>query len=208
MPRDPASTNIYHITDIANLPSIIARGGLISDARIAQAGGPLTQIGYDHIKSRRLTELRVDCCNNSFVGEFVPFYYCPRSIMLYTVNRGNTGRPAGCQETILHLVSTVATASNLGRQWAMSDGNAGARAAAFSCDINALDQLNWTAIGARYWSEVSFEKQAEFLVHDSFPMNAFYEIGCNNDAVTQQVKAIVAQAGLNIQVKTVPAWYY
>ncbi len=47
--------------------------------------------------------------------------------MLYTINRGNVpGRPAGCQRTILHLVSTVQAALNLDKPWALSDGNAGA----------------------------------------------------------------------------------
>lgn len=55
-----------------------------------------------------MTQTRVDCCGGRFVGEFVPFYFCPRSPMLFTVNRGNTGRPLGCQRAIVHLVSTLA----------------------------------------------------------------------------------------------------
>lgn len=27
--------------------------------------------------------------------------------MLFTINRGNTGRPANCQKSIVHLVSTM-----------------------------------------------------------------------------------------------------
>jgi ssDNA thymidine ADP-ribosyltransferase, DarT len=93
MPRTPANTCIYHITDVANLPRILQSGGLYSDAALAAVGGPAQQIGYGHIKQRRMTQYRVDCCGNRFVGEFVPFYFCPRSVMLYTINQGNTGLP-------------------------------------------------------------------------------------------------------------------
>lgn len=45
--------------------------------------------------------------------------------MLYSINRGNTGLPVGSQKDIVHLVSTVQLAMNVGRDWAISDGNAG-----------------------------------------------------------------------------------
>lgn len=114
MKHDPAKILIYHITDVENLPSILGDGGLHSDAVMA-ARKP-TIIGHPHIKTRRLTQNRVACCGNRFVGEFVPFYFCPRSPMLYTVNIGATGREKGCQRTILHLVSSVATGIGLGNR--------------------------------------------------------------------------------------------
>lgn len=137
---DPAKTYLYHITDIANLPSIVSGGRLLSDVLLGAAAH--TVIGYGHIKLRRMTELRVPCCGNRFVGEFVPFYYCPRSPMLYTVNKGNTGKPAGCQRDIVHLVTTVSRAADLGVPWAISDGNAGAWGTTYRCELAALDDLD------------------------------------------------------------------
>lgn len=206
--RDPATTKIYHITDVENLPAILKQGGLISDMAMSKRGGPDVQIGYDHIKARRLTEIQVDCCDDKFVGEFVPFYYCPRSVMLFTVNRGATGRPKGCQESIIHLVSTVALASSLDRQWAISDGNAGARSVTFSSNHDALGTLDWKAIEAQYWSGLTFEKQAEFLVEEFFPVTALIGIGCHNDATTRRVERYLQDAGLELKVKTLPGWYY
>ena len=144
MTSRPDHTLIYHITDMENLPDILAAGGLRSDVAMAQHN-PVA-IGYGHIKQRRMEKIRVDCCDGRFVGEFVPFYFCPRSPMLYTVNLGNTGRPAGCQQTILHLVSTLTAGISQNRPWAISDGNAGAFHAAFSTDLLALDGLDWAAI--------------------------------------------------------------
>ncbi|NDZ17775.1 hypothetical protein C7T35_33505 [Variovorax sp. WS11] len=155
MPRDLNATPIYHITNITNLPAIIAEGRLVSDAMLAaRKGGPAVVIGHNHMKRRRLQETRVPQAGNRFVGEFVPFYFCPRSPMLYSVNLGNTGLPPGSQGEILHLVSSVALGVGLGRQWAISDANAGAAYPDFYTDVVALDSaLDWNAINAKYWSQ-------------------------------------------------------
>ena len=79
MSQAPENICIYHITDVANLTCILADGGLHSDAVMVKRNPEI--IGYDHIKKRRLKEIPVPCCEWRRVGEFVPFYFCPRSPM-------------------------------------------------------------------------------------------------------------------------------
>ncbi len=202
----PAQVLIYHITDVENLLSILTDGGLHSEAVMAR-GNP-TVIGYSHIKARRLNEIRVPCCNNRFVGEFVPFYLCPRSPMLFTINQGNTGRPRGCQETIIHLVSNVGAAVGLGQAWAISDGNAGAFHTSFYADLRALEGLDWPAIRARDWRGRTHEKSAEFLLEDFFPWNCVQQIGCHNSMVAQQVKSVIQNHSHQPSVDVQLTWYY
>lgn len=80
MSANPEQALIFHITDLADLPGILAENGLRSDAVMAEKNP--TVIGYGHIKERRLKEIRVAFCAGRFVGEFVPSYFCPRSPML------------------------------------------------------------------------------------------------------------------------------
>lgn len=47
-------TPIFHITHLENLPSIIAENCLWSDAQRIRQGFECTNIGYSHIKERRL----------------------------------------------------------------------------------------------------------------------------------------------------------
>lgn len=68
MPRDLGTTYLYHITDVKNLLRIIAAGALLSDNALAAAGGPAVNIGYDHIKLRRMTKIRVPCAGNRFTS--------------------------------------------------------------------------------------------------------------------------------------------
>lgn len=203
----PEQTAIYHITDVENLTSILTAGGLWSDARLAQKQ-PGTVIGYTHIKERRMKEIRVPCCQNRFVGEFVPFYFCPRSPMLYTLNRGNTGRPEGCQRTVVHLVSNVAEAIRLGRPWAVSDGNAGAFYTSFHASLEALADLDWSAIRANDWQGRPREKMAEFLMADTFPWTGIQAIGCHNAGVAGQVRDLLHNQTHKPLVSVQPGWYY
>lgn len=206
MTGKPDTVWIYHITDLANLPGILAARGLQSDK--VMSAKDYSNVGYSHIKQRRLTEIVVPCCGNAFVGEFVPFYYCPRSPMLFTVNKGSTGRPAGCQSTIVHLVSNVDYGMSLGRDWAISDGNAGAYHTSFMDEKDALDSLDWTSIKSDQWSGKTHQKMAEFLVKDFFPWEGILGIGCMDSRAEAQVKKVLEGEAHVPRVAVKPSWYY
>ena len=209
MPVDPKVAKIYHITDVTNLPGIVAAGGLFSDAQVRAKNQNTTEIGYAHIKQRRLDEYKISCCNGRAVGEFVPFYFCPRSPMLFTINKGNTERPSGCQTSIVHIVSLVHHAIALGQPWAISDGNAGANYTSFSNDNEALDNVNWGIVQSNSWSGDRLHiKMTEFLIADFFPMTSFTEIGCQNEQVAAQVKQIMDRQIPPLRVHVSPHWYY
>ena len=76
---------IYHIVHVNRLSSILADGYLFSDAIISQRinNGPM--IGLSSIKQRRLHKA-LNSYPDLHVGDCVPFYFCPRSIMLYLIH--------------------------------------------------------------------------------------------------------------------------
>lgn len=208
MAADLAKTYLYHITDVQNLPRIIATGALLSDSALAAAGGAKVNIGHDHIKHRRMTQIRVPCAAGRFVGEFVPFYFCPRSPMLYRVNKGIGNNPPGCQRTIVHLVTSVQHAVQTGNSWAFSDGGAGAFYTQFYNDLEMLSSLNWDAINAHYWQEVTTQKSAEFLVADRFDWGLIRGIGCYEDAAAEQVAKLLKDVDNPPAVSVKRSWYY
>ena len=63
-------------------PAIHADNGLNCDADIAERQPLGTAIGMNDIKRRRVMELRLRSHPDLFVGACVPFYRCPRSVML------------------------------------------------------------------------------------------------------------------------------
>jgi len=70
-----------------------------------------------------------------------------------------------------------------GKDWAISDGNAGAFHTSFYRDLKELKNLDWKSIRATSWQGMTHQKSAEFLVADFFPWPAFHAIGCHNREV-------------------------
>ncbi|MBU1951051.1 MAG: DUF4433 domain-containing protein [Candidatus Eisenbacteria bacterium] len=128
----PAHPKIYHIVHVDRLPSIVADKFLWCDAEADSQRLHGTTIGMDRIKRRRLTELRLTSHPDLFVGACVPFYWCPRSIMLYMIHCANDPELAfhGGQEPIVHLEAdfrqTVSWAEAHSLRWAFTLSNAGA----------------------------------------------------------------------------------
>lgn len=211
-----AEAKIYHITHVDNLVPIAAAGALVCDRKILESGGPIRMIGMSEIKRRRIEELEVRPHTGTKVGDYVPFYFCPRSIMLYVIYMAN--HPAltyrGGQKPIVHLEvdlgRIIRWADENGVPWAFCLSNAGARYAEFRARVEDLDELDWTAIGATDFRDpdVKEAKQAEFLVHEQLPFELVERIGVYSDEIRE--RTIVALRALPHQatVEVVRDWYY
>lgn len=214
----PAAPKIYHIVHVDRLPSIIAEGGLLCDAEIVrrQAAGQAmgTTIGMSDIKQRRLTRLMLDSHPGLFVGQCVPFYFCPRSIMLYLIHRANHEELTyrGGQGPIVHLeadlADTVAWADGNALRWAFTLSNAGAFYFEDRAELAQLGEIDWDAVQARDWRGKKEGKQAEFLVEQSFPWGLVSRIGVGSQQVYGQVRAALQAAGHKPHVEIKPDWYY
>lgn len=144
---------------------------------------------------------------NGKLGDYVPFNFCPRSVMLLAVGRGHQDYQ-GSQEDIVHLVSSVSRATALGRTWAFTDRHAELGHALHFDDLGRLDEVRWGVMDLRYWADVKEERQAEFLVHDFFPWSAFSEIGVMTPAVASRDQQILGAATHRPGVAVRPVWYY
>ncbi len=214
----PTAPSIFHITHVSNLASMIGARGLLSDAAMVAQGGPKTMIGMSVIKLRRLNDIAVSCHVGTKVGDYVPFYFCPRSIMLYIISMKNHPELAykGGQEPIVHLEadmhSVIAWADQQQppHRWAFSLQNAGSFYASFRCTVPELDQVNWPAVQTNRWADAAVKegKQAEFLVHTSFPWPFVRRIGVHSMAVYQQVMQALATSAHKPTVEILPGWYY
>ena len=210
VPNDP---KIYHIVHVDRLGSIVAKG-LLSDSEVIRRALPGTTIGMNAIKQRRLKELTLASHPSLYVGECVPFYFCPRSIMLYLISQGKHQDLAyrGGQDPIIHLESdlkqTVQWAQGQDLRWAFTLGNAGSRYFEDRCDLNQLDEIDWTAVEARSWSNCKEGKQAEFLIERQFPWELVSRIGVLTRGIHDEV-AKVQQGMMHKPVVQIrPEWYY
>ena len=168
------------------------------------------------IKRRRLQELDVSVHPGKKVGEFVPFYFCPRSIMLYILYRGNHVDMTynGGQDPIIHLQADLNTVIQRveakPHPWAFSDGNAGAFMTRFYNQKVDLNKIDWNAVNNRCFTDhqVKDSKQAEFLTYQVFPWTLIQKIGTINNAVATKVKSILAGHQHQPTVEVKRGWYY
>lgn len=214
MPQPPQRPKIYHILHVDRLTSVVADGCLWCDAIIGTRTSPGTTIGMSSIKERRLKELRLSSHPTLYVGDCVPFYFCPRSVMLYLIHQANHPDLSyrGGQGPIVHLEtdlhSVVAWADKEGRQWAFTLSNAGARYFEDRSDLAHLNQIDWDAVQARDWRQCKEGKQAEFLIERSFPWNLVERIGVRSEATYAAVVNALSGGSHRPAVEIRAEWYY
>jgi ssDNA thymidine ADP-ribosyltransferase, DarT len=221
----PIPTRIFHITPIANLAKICASGEICSKNVLMARDEAHESIAHATIQSRRATK-PVTCAPGGVVHDYVPFYYAPRSPMLYAIQNGKV---LGCpwrQEDIVHIESSVENVAVSGGKFVIYPISA---ALDYSVDcydtIAGLDRIDWSlffegellAGFAKYFHsraghprhERRIEtRQAEFLIHGVFPLSLATRISVINAAKQMEVASTLAKHGVQLPVEVQPNWYF
>jgi len=211
IPDDP---KIYHIIHVDKLPSVIADGFLWSDAEVQRRSSPGTTIGMPHIKNRRLHINKLASHPGLYVGDCVPFYFCPRSVMLYLIYKANHNDLTyqGGQGPIVHLEANLKEADvwakSHNQRWAFTLSNAGSGYFEDRSDLANLCEINWDAVQAATWVGCREEKQAEFLMEKQFPVELIRRIGVRSNSVYIKVMQALEAVEVVPSVEIIPAWYY
>ena len=214
-------TSIYHITHVSNLSAILREGGLLCD-RSAQDRGLCSQsIAYETIKQRRSVRpvkklLGGAVAAGGVLADYVPFYFTNRSPMLLAIHKGQVPSYQAGQEDVVYLVSSVEAVANSSRVWCFTDGHAVEGVTQFFDNMGELDKVDWDAVRSWRWGgkwlredpDIKRRKQAEFLVHEGFPLSLITEVGVINQRIQDQVTDLLQSAGVTIRVTVRPEWYH
>lgn len=207
------SLPLYHITHLDNLISIVQCGGLLSNTALRDRNQGFRDISYGNIQDRRATK-RVPCAAGGTLHDYVPFYFAPRSPMLYTIHKGNVSTYQGGQTSVLHLVTTVEAIEEEELQFTFTDGHAVMDYSDFYEDLDDLERIDWDVMESQFWYDTDDDlnrkckRQAEFLVCDFFPWALIEEIGVINAAVQTKVSQILRQINDYTPVRVYADWYY
>jgi hypothetical protein len=136
--------------------------------------------------------------------------------MLYLIHRGNHAELTykGGQGPIVHLEADMAEvvkwANANDRRWAFSLSNAGAYYTEFRNDLGDLNEIDWNAIAATDFraSDVQHSKQAEFLLHGSFPWTLVRRIGVHSRITAQKAHAALGDSEHRPSIEVVADWYF
>lgn len=220
----PNPVRLFHITAIANLPDIFSNTALMSKKMVSASGIGYANIAHEGAQGARAAKLVLNPPGGN-VHDYVPFYFAPRSPMLFAINGG---RVHGCdlrQADIVHFETNIDLVTRHGEPFLFYDCNA---TLAYSNAYTNLDHLNkiaWDLITeqpqldgyCQFWMDKPSDpkyvnrrekRMAEFLVKSNVPMTAITRIGVINNAKMLQVSKIIADHGLNIPTVAMPSWYF
>ena len=209
----PESVLLYHITHLDNLPNILREGCLHCHRQMHGTGLHPVDIAYPGIQDRRATT-QVPCGPGGVLHDYVPFYFAPRSPMLYAIHKNQVAGYSGGQTPIIHLVSSVARIQATGCQFVFTDGHATMSFSRFFTEIADLDQIDWTTMQSVDWHDTAEDpdrkrrRQAEFLVYNTVSWQAMLGIGVFDANIEARTNAALAAYGVTSPVRVRRQWYY
>jgi len=201
---------IYHFTHGRNLEAIAVAGELRASATAETA----VDIADAKIKDSRKNRA-VGCGPGGTVGDYVPFYFAPRSPMLFRIQQGGVEGVEPSPAGLVYFATTTERLDAAAVAWVFTDGNAAAAVTQFF-DAPALlaNKVDWPLMAATYWNNTTEDgdrvrrRGAECLVHQALPLDAIDEIGVYNDAARMRAGEILAAAGIDLPVAVRPNWYF
>jgi hypothetical protein len=211
----PIPTPIYHITDFGNLKGMVIDGELRSNNEMQRRGQRAVSIAHGHIQDRRgKTAVAVGPGGN--LNDYVPFYFAPRSPMLYSIHKGYVQGYAGGQRGVVHLVSDVQAVQGRGLPFVFTDGHGTMALTSTFTDPTDLAKIDWSVMSLRMWNDTDANpdrcrrRQAEFLIYKACPWPLVSAIGVMDAAAKAATEGLLRQLGQTnappVYVK--PPWYY
>ncbi len=188
----------YRICHIHNLPHILEHG--LCTKHHPNASPDFISIGNPSIISTRdSTLVKIDGYGS--IGEFIPFYFTPKSMMLFNIITGYQAPlvPKRNKEDIIVIRCRINDLSKAGKFF-FTDGQANVTSITnHYSNLIDLDKIDWDIIQTSDFkkSEADTDKQrryqAEFLVQHNVPVNFIESINVYNSKAATFVQTELAK---------------
>jgi ssDNA thymidine ADP-ribosyltransferase, DarT len=209
----PQPTYLYHITHFDNLRAMIADGGLRTCGELRRTRTGYKDIAYSTLQDRRAQTL-VPCGAKGTLHDYVPFYFAPRSPMLYAISRGIVPGYTEGQRPVVYLVTTAQAIQQAGLSFVFTDGHGIMQFSSFYDDLTQLHQVDWQIMRERMWRDTVADpdrkrrRQAEFLVHQFVPWSLISSIAVMGKMMKAEVDAVLHNVNYAPAVSIRNDWYY
>jgi hypothetical protein len=205
-------TFCYRITHRDNLDHILEHGIVNKNHLNADPG--FVAIGNPEIIDVR-SETAVDLDGYGNIGEYVPFYFTPRSIMLLNIVSGYWAPKVirRSKEEIVVIRCLIETLASQER-WFFTDGQANDEETTHYGNLKHLKRIDWENIqNSRFHkSDGDVDRprryQAEFLVYDAVPVNCIESVCVYSDKMKLWAQKKVNDAGKMIHVHVHKPYFF
>ncbi|PZF04677.1 hypothetical protein DEJ01_07670 [Curtobacterium sp. MCLR17_040] len=206
-------TLALHFTHVDNLETI-AGAELLPDTSAQSTGALRVEVGNTSIKERRRAQI-VPLDPGGSVADYVPFYFGPRSPMMYAIASGNVPSYTSGTAELVYIVTTLEQLYFCGCKPILTDRNAALAYAEYReyrpDDLIGDGFIDWALMSAKYWTDFPDGRErrmAECLVASHVPWAAVQGLAVQNERIEKRVVDILARVGSDVPVKIRPTWYF
>ena len=180
-----------------------------------QGNGLLAEeVGDRGIKDRRRS-LPVRAGPRGVAADYVPFYFAPRSPMMYVISQGSVPEYTGGLDPLNYLVTVPELLQTHNCRCVISDGNSASTITRFDEDLALLDTMvDWDLMCETYWRNTPADgdrmrrRAAEFLVHRHVPARALQSLATRNEQMLERVRQLLVEHSVELPSTIEADWYY
>lgn len=208
---NPEKALIWRILHRNNLPWVLQNG--VHCGNSPARTPDWVSIGNAELIDKRAVR-QVPVPPGGTLGDYVPFYFTPFSVMLRNIHTGWNGVKQVPNADIVILVSSLRRVSELALPFLFTDCHAYSGLARFYSDLAQLDRIDWHLLQRRDFKRDPDDPgkleryQAEALIHRHIPLTALLGIVCHTDAVRADIERKMQGLGVTLPVHTKPNWYF
>ena len=169
-------------------------------------------IGLADLIERRNHQI-VDHPPGGTLGDYVPFYFTPLSMMAFNIHTGRNVRQRDGSEIVV-LVSSLHRLKKDERSFLFTDRHASVAGRRFSADLNHLDRIDWKILQGRDFSrdnddiDKTDRYQAEALVYKTVPVDSLLGIACYNTEQKAFAEKLIEDRQLDLKAMIKRGWYF
>jgi len=204
--------HVFRITHIDNVPWILQHGLHANSSAVRDPN--FVSIGNPDLISRRSGRV-VPVEPGGTLDDYVPFYFCTRSVMLYKIHTGQVEGVNVRQEDIVYLVSRVERIRDSKVDFVFTDRNAYIKTASYFDDPSLLEPtLDWRVIDGTDFRHDKDDpskperRMAELLIHRHLPIQGLLGLACIDMTCCMKLTELVKTCNPRLHVASRPGWYF
>lgn len=198
---------VFRLTHIDNIKYIMSKG-------LVRASSPLRDENYVSIGDVQVIQVRKDRKFQGYqLSDFMPFYFGPRSPMLYVIQHGYNGVRKVKPEDIVYCVVRIEDIIKNDIDCIFTDGHALSSLTNYyykSSLANLNNIVNYDDVYSTFWNieddpDLKRRKEAELLINEDLPAQYIRGIVVYNDKAKEYLINLGVAAEL---IVVMPGYYF
>jgi hypothetical protein len=211
LPLNAEEAQIFRITHISNVPWILRHGLHCRSSGVVDPD--FTRIGNASLIDKR-QHFPVPIAPRGVLSDYVPFYFTPRSIMLFNIVTGHKDTPIVPRSEIVTIVARFRNIRESGISAIFTDQHAVSRTAQYFHALEHLNNIDWAILRNSDFKldpddpGKTLRYHAEALVHGFLPCEQIAGIGCRSENEKRTLEGFGRAAGMELNIVVRPDWFF